>query len=214
MLGLRLPARHQLISPAVRRSIYRENYERPELTALVRNIRPGDRLLECGAGIGAISAASAMILGDDNIVAVEADPQMREVIEWTWRLNGVSPTLLTGFVTDTAGEEEIVVDANLVSTGRARSDSGGARLTVPRLPLKDLLDQYQPSVLVMDIEGAEADLLTLAEVARLRLICVEVHPHIIGNDRCLDLIISLRNLGLNLVIDQSAFRCLVFQRDE
>jgi len=213
MLGLRLPARHRLISPSVRRSIYRENYERPELATVVRNVRPGDRVLECGAGIGAVSAASALIVGRSNVIAIEADPRMREVIELTWHLNGVSPTLLTGFVTNVTGEEEIVVDANLVSTGRARQEGRGERRTVPRLRLKDLLIEYQPSVLVMDIEGAEVDLLVLDEIRMLRLICVEVHPHLIGNDRCLDLIVRLRDLGLKLVIDQSAFRCLVFERD-
>lgn len=212
MLGLKLPVRDSKLSATVRRSIRRENYERPELAAIVRNLRPDDRVLECGAGIGAISATSALIVGSNNVVAVEADPRMRDLIEKTWKLNGVSPTLLTGFVTDIPGEEEITVNDDMVSTGRDRSDGSGHRVTVPRLPLAGLLAEWRPTVIIMDVEGAEVELLTLEELRTIRMICVEVHPHLIGNDRCLDLIIRLRELGLDLVIDESSFRCLVFKR--
>ena len=43
-----------------------------------------------------------------------------------------------------------------------------------------MLNEFEPTVIVMDIEGAEEDILPLVVAKSVRGMMVELHPHIIG----------------------------------
>ncbi len=47
----------------------------------------------------------------------------------------------------------------------------------------DIVGGFKPEVLIMDVEGAEAELFQLADLGSIRHILVELHPHIIGEDK-------------------------------
>lgn len=66
--------------------------------------------------------------------------------------------------------------------------------------------------LVVDIEGAEVDLLR-AGIPGIRAICVETHPEVTGLRPISDMLASLFADGFELDIDRSRRQVLYLQRD-
>lgn len=210
--GLLLPADHKLIDSKSRRALYRNNYERPEMIAVATTLRDGDRVLELGSGIGAISSLCGKLVGSRGfLAAVEGNPALLPLIEETWRLNGVVGTPIWGLVAQHDGTADMWIGKELVSNSSVVRGEGDI-CAVPTLSLNRLIKEHQPTVLVIDVEGAEVEILSTARLDGVRAICMEVHPHIVGNERILDLVHLLREAGINLIIDKSSRRCLVFER--
>ncbi|MEI4234613.1 hypothetical protein V8324_17260, partial [Roseovarius sp. D22-M7] len=74
--GIRFPADARIITAKVARRLRRDMYETPEVTALSKVLRPGDRVLELGAGIGFLSSVVARGLDVAQITRVEANPRL------------------------------------------------------------------------------------------------------------------------------------------
>lgn len=56
------------------RALRRGDYEQDECTVVQTTLRPDDRVLEVGAGIGVITALCCRIAGDGNVTVYEANP--------------------------------------------------------------------------------------------------------------------------------------------
>lgn len=59
--GLRIPKHPQITIGRIRGALRDGTYERKECDAVTRVVRPGDRVLELGGGIGYVSALLAVI---------------------------------------------------------------------------------------------------------------------------------------------------------
>jgi predicted O-methyltransferase YrrM len=57
-------------------TLYDGRYEQYEAEVLRATLRPGDRYLEVGAAIGVTATLACQIVGDGNVTAVEADPEL------------------------------------------------------------------------------------------------------------------------------------------
>ena len=171
--GVRIP--HQgRFSPVICRALQSQSYERPEFAALETLLDPSDRVLELGAGLGFLAVAMARKLGSDRVVTVEADPEMAAIIRDTFRENDVSPGLVLGAVSALGTERGLVRMENLWSTWTV---SAPFSLTVPGVALARLIDEYQPTVLVVDIEGGESELPPTA-LPGVRAVLIESHSNV------------------------------------
>ncbi len=179
-IQLRIPGRS--LRPALIKSLENGLYEWNEAKALKKNLKPGDRLLELGAGAGYLSSLAARVIGAENVVAVEASPDMLEVLEWNLKLNDARDVRI---VHGAVMPESHTADTVSFSVHRAFWSSRvvegkppeGARVeTVPALQLPALLDEVQPTVVMMDVEGAEIDLCQKPWPDCVRLVMMEIHP--------------------------------------
>lgn len=96
------PYHHMMLINAPRMAAFRG--------AIARAVRPGDRVLEAGAGTGVLSALAARA-GAAHVWAVEHNPDLAEVARRTMALNGLAEqvTVLTGAAEEVLPPEPVDV---------------------------------------------------------------------------------------------------------
>jgi FkbM family methyltransferase len=171
--GVRVPLKG--LSPKMCEVMKGGRYERAESGVLREVLKPTDRVLELGAGIGFLSTLCCKVLGDSSrVMAVEADPRMEESIRATYAANGVQPTLLMAAVS--SDDVPMAIDR--------REDFWSTRTyLVPRddsemvagVGLGTLLERHAPTVIVCDIEGAEVALTLTKDLPGVRSVLIETH---------------------------------------
>ncbi|HET9067567.1 MAG TPA: FkbM family methyltransferase, partial [Amaricoccus sp.] len=70
------PLDPSVVTPAIRAAILSGRFEAEEASQIPRIVRPGDRVLEIGAGIGFISTLLSRQPRVARVVAVEANPNL------------------------------------------------------------------------------------------------------------------------------------------
>lgn len=193
--GLRLWSDRKVVGKTVAKSLYREVHEWPERRLAARHLRPGDRTLEIGAGIGLVSLFCARICGPGNLRSYEANPRLEPIIRHNFELNGMVADLRVAAVAPEAGETTFYFDEDIYASGMVDSAVGRAS-TVHCDAFRDVLAEFRPNVLVMDVEGAEVDILPAGDLSGVERIILELHPKIVGQERIDGLIAHLAALGL------------------
>ena len=83
------------------------------IDALAEVVKPGDTVLDAGAGSGVLAARAAM-LGAGQVIAVEKDPFLCKLLEWTLADQGVKVKVMCGDVAEVTLPYCDVVVAELV----------------------------------------------------------------------------------------------------
>lgn len=179
--GITLHVRDRFINPPLRKALENGQYERQEVRALKRHLQPGDRLLDIGSGIGFVAAQAARVVGGANVVAVEPTPGLIPSLRQNLEANdGQDVRVIHGAVVPDSHQGERVnftVGHGFWSSALSRiAGRGKHRGDVPALPFSRLLDEIRPSVVTMDVEGAEIELCEATWPASVRLMVVELHP--------------------------------------
>lgn len=208
--GVKIRLRSPVISDRVARSIYLGLYEHLEARVVTATLQADDRVLELGSGIGYLSTLCAKRIGAERVTAVEANPAMEPYLRETYRLNEVSPQLEICVLGDSEGEIPFNVNDNFSSS--SLHDRGGSTITVPQKSFAAMLDRVRPTYLICDIEGGEVPLLTSIPLPGVRKICIELHPHIIGNHACSELMRKLLNEGFDFDLALSGRNVYFFHR--
>ncbi|MEM7723734.1 MAG: FkbM family methyltransferase [Pseudomonadota bacterium] len=176
--GLTLALPDALATPDISAKLNDGSYEADEARAADRCVRPGFRVLDLGSGLGYIAALCAQKAGAENVLTVEANPDLLPVIESNLAANGQADvSVLHGAVTDTAEEGATASFAiKDTFTGSSLTGTGTRRVDVPLIPITDLIRAHRPHVILMDIEGAEANLFKRRWTCPLRYFVLELHP--------------------------------------
>lgn len=181
--GLSVPIRRSGMNPAVVQQIYEGIYERPEIVGLTRIVRPGDRVLELGAGLGIISALAARAAGPEGRVrSYEANPSLLDDTRAFLTANGIVTVDLVHavLVSDLNPAPRRFHLAESFAEGSLLEKEGHdptRTVEVPADSLAAVLADFRPDVLICDIEGAEAELLPALPQSSLRAVVVELHPN-------------------------------------
>lgn len=179
--GVILPLLAKGISPALQRAIYLDPYEAHERGVIERKITSDDIVLELGAGIGFISTLCAKRIGGERVFAVEANPVMADAIRKTYQLNGVTPQLFCGLLGKDEGEETFYIENNFISSSTHLRSQTAQAVTTRRYDARAFISKIKPTFLICDIEGGEQELLAYMPLDGVRKLCIELHPHVIGN---------------------------------
>lgn len=175
---------------------YNKCYELPERELLMRFLKPDDRVLELGTGLGMIATLCARRVGSARVLTFEANPAMISVARETFRLNGVAPRLEHAVLGEREGEVEFFVEPDFWSSSTHRRSSGARRVLVPMRPLAAVVADYQPSFVIVDIEGGEAELFGRVELGpSVRSLMLELHPKVIGPEAVEQLLARLEAAG-------------------
>ncbi len=141
-----------------------ENYEVEFLSAIREFVEPRDDVLEVGGGFGVATVTAARYTGPDGYIrTLEASEGHVEYVQEAAYLNGV--------------DERVEVEHALVGPAK---DVWGANESAARYPADKLGEWTDPDVLLLDCEGAEADIIENLSI-RPRVCIVEVHPHLIAD---------------------------------
>lgn len=169
-----------LLTPTIREMLENGWYEVEEANAVQALLRPGDKVLELGGGAGFLAALCGRKVGAANVVTVEANPKMIPLIKRNLAANGQSAiTVVHGAVLASPERSTatfFVTKAFWAAASKKPTALASEQITVPALALDSLLERYNPSVLIVDVEGAEEDFFLTLLPENLRLIIIELHP--------------------------------------
>ncbi|MFL5404067.1 MAG: FkbM family methyltransferase [Gemmatimonadales bacterium] len=168
------------MSPGVERAVSKGGYARDELRLIGMVLSPGDVVLEVGAGLGLISAFCAKRLGSNRVFAFEANPDLEPRIRETYALNAVEPTLEMCAIRATAGRVTIYRSGHLLTSSIVRPGDGSRPIEVPGKALSYVVEKVRPTLLLVDLAGAEAELFDRAQLPGVKKIVLELHERVIG----------------------------------
>ena len=192
--GVKLEVDRSRLLPEVVRALYKERYEDREATLVREVLAPGDRVLEIGAGIGFVSVLCAQRCGAGAVLCYEANPDNEALIQRNFALNGLWPQLRCRAMSVSSGERQLFVEPNILSTGFINRGMG-VRRVVKCDAIADVVREFRPNCLVLDVEGAEIDLLPAAPLEGITKIILETHARIVGDDAIRKLDIYMRSQG-------------------
>jgi FkbM family methyltransferase len=184
--GIVLPIDRSVLSPHMELTLAAGRYERRERALSARIVRPGDVVLELGAGLGFLSSYLRKFTGAGKIVCVEANPNLIPYINRVHAVNAIDRIeLLNGVVLprpDGAASIPFYCRRDFWASSLDPSSPFESVVSVGALSFPDILDRHRPDVLVMDIEGGELELLTTPSAGSIRAAVVETHPGHYGPD--------------------------------
>lgn len=154
---------------------YKGGWEQAEIGYLRdRLVQPGDLVFECGAHHGELTIHLSRWVGEQGkVIAFEPVPHNMAAVRKQVELNDLkNVTLVNAAVGRERGRVRITNDSNAEVAGRR-----GPGIEVEMVHLDDYV-QMKPTMLKIDVEGYEAELLKGAqEVMRLYpRISLEMHP--------------------------------------
>ncbi len=193
--GIRLVSDKKQVPPYVRELMFREVYEDTERNILLNILRPGSRVVELGTGLGFIALLASRICGPNKVWTYEANPAVEELIRQNFRLNALEPHLHMHAVTKDGRDLVFNAAANIISSSAFGRGVEGHTVIVRSERFEDVIAMHHPDVLIMDVEGGEYELLLNTDVGAVRHILVELHPHIIGDQKIEEIKASLRTNG-------------------
>ncbi|NPD16421.1 FkbM family methyltransferase [Xinfangfangia sp. D13-10-4-6] len=217
--GIRLSLPPEAFQGRLAQALETGRYENNEASALEKHLRPEDRFVDFGAGIGFLCALAARICGPQSVCGVEAGPETIDMARANLQQNGYGAAkLIHAAVTGDQVTDEAVdfgVRRNFWASGLRMGAAWGPNaqvVQVPALASAPLLQRLQPTVLSCDIEGAEIDALAAPMPASVRLIITEIHPAVYGPAGTKRLFDGLSNQGFAYEADGSRGATVVFRR--
>lgn len=192
--GIWLCTEKGLVPRFVSSLIFKHSYEDAERELVQHILNKNSRVLEIGCGIGMVSILARKIATDGHVRSYEANPAMEDVIRKNYALNGLSPDLIMKAITKTGDTLEFFMDENVLSSSSIDRGKAKATTTIESDCFSSVISEYAPDSIIMDVEGAEIDLLNDIELAGVSNMIVELHPHIVGGD-AIDRM--LKNLSAN-----------------
>jgi FkbM family methyltransferase len=182
--GLTLYLPEAALKGNLERALSSGRYENHEADALLMHLRPGDRFLDLGAGIGFICALVAGVLGEDAVFGVEAGPESIKLARRNLAANGYQGVKLMRGAVVGEGEGEVEFGQRPAFWASALKGPEGwpeaaEVIRVPARPITRLLAKLSPTVICCDIEGGELEVL-VQPLPGVRLVVVETHPQVYG----------------------------------
>lgn len=172
-------------------------YERRERRAILSALRDDDIVLELGVGLGLVTMLCARRLGDDRVFGFEANPRMRPFIEANFRRNGRRPHVTYAVLGEVEGTRDFHLEPSFFGSSLRRRSAGAETITVPMHAFAPVRIARRPTVLVADIEGGEVELFAHARLDGIRLVVMELHPHVVGQDAIDEVVARIRDQGFD-----------------
>jgi FkbM family methyltransferase len=182
---------------AIRNGLYKGTYEKAERQLLMKHLTPGDRVLEIGGGIGFVGLLAASISGPGNVLTYEANPVLEPTIRANHAQNATAPELRMRAITTDGAPVTFHQSDNVVSSSIYDRREAAREIEVQSDAFADVIADWRPDMVVMDVEGYEVDLLSTPPEGPSRLL-VELHPHVVGEDRIAALLQSLAEAGFKV----------------
>lgn len=207
-LGVKVPMTRFLHEKRIER-IKAARYEGQEIEGSLHVVGSNDTVLEIGAGIGLVGAVIAHNAKPKAIHSFEANPELMEAINALYALNDLHDRIsVTNQVLISAEDRPETLQfhirnsylgSSLLNPGNRPSNV----VDVPTASFSQVCEQIQPTVLVMDIEGGELELLRHADLAPFRAIVLEFHPEAYGVDGMRECKTLLTEAGFERVAEKS-----------
>jgi inner membrane protein len=182
------PSDAALIIPEIRSEIRSGSYSEEVLRLLSEAVKPGDRVLMIGAGLGVVSTLIARNEGVDRVIAIEANTALVPYLKRVHELNDVTriETLNAVLADGKKGRVPFFARRDLRTSSLVPHDRSWQQvMMVPFIDVNLVLKEERISLIVCDIPIASAQLLARAEldtVDRILVNCGEDTDEAWGED--------------------------------
>lgn len=183
--GLKFPRNYTILTQKMRGLLRNDNYERKETEAALKVVTQDDVVLELGGGVGYMSTLIAKKCKAKEVHTFEANPGLIPYIKAVHAANNVDNVHVTNALLGTRkGKANFYIRPNpLGSSMEILEDEPHSSVeTIDVVNAKTAFDQIKPTILICDIEGAEAHLIPQLPLDGLRGAILELHPQWIGQD--------------------------------
>ncbi|MEE9387975.1 MAG: FkbM family methyltransferase [Paracoccaceae bacterium] len=216
--GISLEIPEQCLSETLVQAIDEGRYENNEAEAVLRNLNAKDRVLDLGAGAGYLSILASEVVGRDNVTAVEPVPDMIPALRKNLDSNGAGNARVVHAAVvpkDHVGDTVKFLPRRAFWASEIASDSPveNPRVTsVPAVTICDLFARFQPSFVIMDVEGSEAQLCREPWPEHVRIVVMEIHSKRYNSRTIQEIFDGMSASGLTYMPWGSRGETVVFQR--
>lgn len=196
--GIKIPLSMPILSETILKSIRSGKYEHQERRHLPRIIKPAERVLELGVGIGVIASIILKHQNTQSYLGFEANPDLMPFIREVLELNEVDGEVRNEVLVHKS--ETTCVDfykrrnfwASSLSPEPWAYDS---KVAVTARVLNEVIADFKPTLIVCDIEGGELDVFRHADLRSVKRIYLEIHQKVLGRKGIMELfeILSAKN---------------------
>ncbi len=131
--------------------------------ALSAHLRPGDVFYDIGAGVGFFTLLAArQVTPNGRVVALEPNPETAERLRRNVELNGLQNVEVIERAVAADNGRAVITSAGTASRLAGAEATGPSAVAVSTVSIDRLVDElggYQPSLVKLDIEGAECEAL-------------------------------------------------------
>lgn len=185
--GLRFEIPRELSTPEFRARFLFHRYEVHEQALAKRHIGSDATVLELGGCLGVVSCVVNRRLSDPRRhVVFEAHPLIVPFLEANRARNGCQFQVRQQIISHAPKARFYRRDPSIAGSSTVRI--GRLAIDVPTATIEQIEQEsgFRFDSLVIDIEGGEREFFAenMDFVARLRVVIVELHPHIIGHAAC------------------------------
>ncbi|WP_146348222.1 FkbM family methyltransferase [Falsiphaeobacter marinintestinus] len=207
-LGVKVPASDFLNDKRIER-INAARYEGQEIAGALHVVCEDDVVLEIGAGIGVVGAVVALNRSPKSVHSYEANPNLIPTIRALYAANSLEDRISvqnTVLISGTDRPDTIpfyVHNSYLGSSLDGDPDRAMEKVDIATADFATVCDDLKPTVLIMDIEGGELELLRHADLAAFRAIVLEFHPGAYGKEGVAECKTILKSAGFAKVDKKS-----------
>ena len=211
--GIKIDMSIPILNKDIKKIIYNEKYEQTEIKILKQVLEDTDFVMEAGTGMGFLSTYIAKEIGEERIISYEANPNLIKHIKSLANLNGVDFKLKNKILSNNNGKTKFFIQDYFLSSSTNNKRESKNSVYIENIDINKEIDKYRPNFLLIDIEGAEKEL--IFDIRKWNVIdklLIELHPHIISDAEITNIIRHLANQGFNLMIDKSENRVYFFEK--
>lgn len=208
--GVQLDISDGMISRKIFNKILSGDYESDENYILRETFTENDSLLELGTGIGFNSIYCARV-NNNKVMTFEGNSNLISLIRRNMRKNNTefdlrNEILISRHFEGTSTSFNIAEDFWASSVNKNVDSKVIAETTVPVRRIHEVVRQFKPSYLVVDIEGGEDEIFASCDFLQnscINKILVELHPEIIGEEKCFEVMKNIVDAGYKIRMDGS-----------
>ena len=179
----------------IRSQIYRGVYEVSKLVVAESILRLDDHVLELGAGLGLVTVQAAKVCGSNNVTSYEAVPRNVEIIQRNLSLNKLSADVRARAIGDSDGSVDFFVNDDAISSS-TNASRGQLKITAPCDDVRRVMNELRPTVLLIDIEGTELDVVPMLELSNVRAVMIQIHGDVVSDVAASQIMQHFLNAGL------------------
>ncbi|MEK1890828.1 MAG: FkbM family methyltransferase [Phyllobacterium sp.] len=203
------------VSEKIWSALQNGTYEAKEAFWVNRAVRPGDRILELGTGLGII--ASVLAATDDvRVLAFDANPTVIDLARNVVSANGRgNVTISHGLLMAGAPREaKFYIRKDFWMSSTFENQGPYERvINIRSVDIDEVIATAGITFLVMDIEGGEYELIRGAEFPGVERVFLELHDHLYGLDGVMQIMAAMTAKGFAYDPRGSCGACVLFTRN-
>ena len=180
--GIRIVIDPAYMSEKLQRQIRGGRLSQPEAGLAAAALERGDRVVELGGGIGYTSSLLAKRGLAAAITTFEPNPEVIPAMKRTHAMNGVEVEALNAVVMSRKESHSVpfFVSKHFNASSLSEGRTSQRRVEVPVMSFAEMKQRFSPTMLLIDIEGAELSLFRDIDLTGVRKVLVELHKPIYG----------------------------------